>query len=205
MAIQRIPEPYSAGVLLSYKCTSACRHCMYACSPDWDAKWLDADSAEIILSQLFQAMRGKYPHPGRVGVNDGVHFTGGEPFLNFNLLVELTGLAGRPGIPTTFAETNGFWATNDRIARERLRALKEAGLDGILISANPFILEHVPFERTERAVRISKEVFGSRNVIVYEGLGTIPLFQILGTWMTMRYMPLRDTCICDGGQTWSPT
>jgi hypothetical protein len=41
------------------------------------------------------------------------------------------------------------------------------GLKGILISVNPFILEHVPFERTERAIRVSKDIFGN-NVMVYQ-------------------------------------
>ncbi|MEM2876105.1 MAG: hypothetical protein QXL67_04040 [Candidatus Bathyarchaeia archaeon] len=36
-----------------------------------------------------------------------------------------------------------------------------------MISVNPFILEQVPFERTERAYRICKEIFGE-NVIVYQ-------------------------------------
>lgn len=186
MTILRIPEPYSAGILLSYRCTGACRHCMYACSPRWDADWLDEDSAKTILSALSQAMRGKYPDPGEIGVNDGVHFTGGEPFLNFDLLLELTDMAHRLEIPTTFVETNGFWATSDRAARQRLGGLKDAGLDGILISANPFILEYVPFERTKRAARISQEVFDTRNVIVYQPF-FYNQFQRLGINGTMRF------------------
>jgi hypothetical protein len=54
----------------------------------------------------------------------------------------------------------------------------KAGLHGVLISVNPFILEQVPFERTKRAVRISKEVFSGRIIIYqeffyhqFEGLG----------------------------------
>ena len=122
-----------------------------------------------MLAQLADKMRGKYPFPGQVGVNDWVHFTGGEPFLNFPLLLRLVEIAEGLGIPTTFVETNGFWARDDRSTREKLLALQHAGLDGILVSANPFILEQVPFERTERAVRISREVFG-QNAIVYQGL-----------------------------------
>jgi len=39
-------------------------------------------------------------------------------------------------------------------APERLTRLKHAGLHGILVSVNPFILQEVPFGRTERAIRI---------------------------------------------------
>jgi hypothetical protein len=162
-----IPEPYSAGLFLSYKCNSTCKHCMYACSPRWPADWISKDDAEQVLFQLARAMRGKYPDPAQVGLNDGVHFTGGEPFLNYELLLHLAGTAARLGIPSTFVETNGFWCRDDKTVRERLRALKEAGLGGIMVSANPFILEQIPFERTERAVRIGREVFG-RNAFVYQ-------------------------------------
>ena len=33
----KIPAPFSGGLLLSYKCTAQCRHCMYACGPRWKA------------------------------------------------------------------------------------------------------------------------------------------------------------------------
>jgi hypothetical protein len=126
------------------------------------------EDGEVILSQLAESMHGKYVTRGRVGVNTGIHFTGGEPFLNFELLLQLAEVARRLDIPATFVETNAYWCVDDKTAREKLEALRQAGLDGILISANPFILEHIPFERTERAVRISLETFDSRNVIVYQ-------------------------------------
>ena len=185
MALLPIPEPYSAGVLLSYKCSGACKHCLYACSPRWPADWISEADAERVLSQLADKMRGKYPFPGQVGVNDGVHFTGGEPFLNFPLLLRLVEIAEWVGIPTTFVETNAFWAADDASTREKLRALQDAGLDGILISANPFILEQVPFERTERAARVSRSVFGG-NAIVYQGL-FFEQFQLMGLTGTLPF------------------
>ncbi|HEY65920.1 MAG TPA: radical SAM protein [Caldilineae bacterium] len=165
-----IPEPYSAGILLTYKCTSACKHCLYACSPEWKADFLSLEDAERILSQLAEKMRGKYPFPGRIGVNDGIHFTGGEPFMNFELLLQVVRIAAELDMPSRFVETNAAWCIDDETTREKLRALREAGLHGILISANPFTLEYVPFERTERAARIAREVFPPYNVIVYQGL-----------------------------------
>jgi hypothetical protein len=162
-----IPAPFSGGILLSYKCTTSCKHCMYACSPRWPADWISEEDAARVLSQLAAKMRDRYPFPGRVGVNEGIHFTGGEPFLNFDLLLRLVETAERLGIPSTFVETNGFWCREAETTREKLRALKDAGLDGILLSANPFILEGIPFERTARAVSVGREVFGA-NAIVYQ-------------------------------------
>jgi len=123
--------------------------------------------AEVILTQLAARLCGKYPYPSGVGINQGIHFTGGEPFLKFDLLLEVTAIAHRLGIPSTFVETNCFWCTDDETTRGKLIQLKEAGLDGILISVNPFIVAQVPFERIKRAVMISAEVFPG-NVMVYQ-------------------------------------
>jgi hypothetical protein len=102
-----------------------------------------------------------------MSLNHGLHFTGGEPFMNFPLLLRAFEMAHERGIPSLFVETNGYWCRDDEIARERLNALHAAGCRGILISVNPFYAEYVPFERTERCIRVSGEVFG-RNVMVYQ-------------------------------------
>jgi hypothetical protein len=36
----KLPLPQSGGLILSYKCTAACKHCMYFCSPEWEANWI---------------------------------------------------------------------------------------------------------------------------------------------------------------------
>lgn len=167
MTVINIPAPTSAGVMLSYKCSAACRHCMYACGPDWPADWMSRADLELLLAQLARTIR---PSPwGRqaVGLSDGLHFTGGEPFLNFDLLLEATRLAEQMDIPSTFVETNCAWCGSDDVTRRRLQDLKQAGLKGIMISVNPFYAEFVPFEKTERCIRIGQEVFG-QNVIVYQ-------------------------------------
>ena len=168
MRILKVQEPISGGIFLTYKCNSQCRHCMYACSPRLSADWLSLPDAERIIRSLSEIFRRKYPRGyRRIGVNLGLHFTGGEPFLNYDLLLKLVRIANKFEIPSLFVETNAFWAVSDEIARERLNRLKEAGLHGILISVNPFILEYVPFERTLRAIRIAREVFGD-EVLIYQ-------------------------------------
>jgi len=168
MKVLRVPEPFSGGVFLTYKCSSRCKHCIYACSPSWKADWLSRGDAEKALYNLSKAFRKRYPESfTEVGVNLGLHFTGGEPFLNFNLLLDLVKMASKLKMPSMFVETNCFWAVTDETAEEKLLQLKEAGLHGILISVNPFILEHVPFERTLRAIRAAEKIFGG-NVMIYQ-------------------------------------
>ena len=93
-----------------------------------------------------------------VSLNYGLHFTGGEPFLNFGLLLRAVDISRQLGIPSTFVETNSYWCLDDKSTKEKLRALKERGLEGILISVNPFYLEYISFERKERCIRIASEI-----------------------------------------------
>ena len=163
----KVPQPISGGLLLSYRCSAECRHCMYACSPKWKGDWISREDLEEILSQLGGRIRPNPWGDGTVSLNYGLHFTGGEPFLNFELLVEATEIADELKIPSTFVETNCFWCNSDEATGEKLKLLREKGLKGILISVNPFYAEYVPFERTERCIRISEEVLGG-NVMVYQ-------------------------------------
>lgn len=165
--IKKIPKPISGGLILSYKCPSECRHCIYACSPKWNANWISQGDLEKILSQLAgKILPGPYG-PDTTSLNYGLHFTGGEPFVNFDLLSKAVEIAGKLKIPSTFVETNCFWCADDKSTKDKLKHLKNKGMKGIMISVNPFYLEYVPFKRTERAIRISLEVFG-RNVMVYQ-------------------------------------
>jgi len=163
----KIPEPISGGLILSYQCTAECQHCMYGCSPKWKG-WISEDDLEKILNGLAGKIKPSPYGPERVSLNYGLHFTGGEPFLNFELSLKGVEIANQLRIPSTFVETNCYWCTNDLVTRERLEVLKGKGLRGILISVNPYYLEYVPFERTERGIRVSQEVFGEKNLMVYQ-------------------------------------
>ena len=187
MAKAHIPQPISGGLLLSYKCSAACRHCMYACSPKWKGDWITKRDLERVLSLLAGRIQPSPWGAHTVSLNYGLHLTGGEPFLNFELLVEAVQMADALRIPSTFVETNCFWCGDDEMAREQLTLLKEAGLQGILVSVNPFYAEYVPFERTERCIRISREVFGI-NVMVYQ-LAYYNRFRQLGL---KERLPLED-------------
>jgi len=162
-----IPAPISGGLILSYTCNAECIQCMYACSPRWNADWITRENLEAILSQLAGKIQPSLYGREYIDLSHGLHFTGGEPFLNFSLLCEAVELAESAGIPSTFVETNGFWAVDDAKAREKLRELKNRGLKGIMVSINPFYLEFIPFERTRRAVEIGYEVFG-QGMIPYQ-------------------------------------
>jgi len=161
------PNPISCGIFLSYRCNSECRHCMYACSPRWSNDWISLNDLKTILSQLSDKILPSPYGVHRVGVNYGLHFTGGEPFLNYPLLLEAVKMAKDYGIPSIFVETNSYWCTDPGRMIEKLVELKDSGLDGILVSVNPFIVEYVPFERIENNISLSLKLFGY-NTIIYQ-------------------------------------
>ncbi len=66
-----------------------------------------------------------------------VHLTGGEPFLHFALLLEGARIATELGIPV-YVETSAAWCTDETEAVERFGALREAGLQAVLVSCSPF-------------------------------------------------------------------
>ncbi len=167
MTLIKIPTPISGGVLLSYKCSAACRHCLYACSPQWPGDWMSPEDLKACLAILAGKIQASPYGRHTIHVNYGLHFTGGEPFLNFDLLLKGVRLAREYRLPGVFVETNCSWCATDAGTREKLEVLKDAGMKGILISVNPFYAEHVPFERTERGIDQSVRVFGD-NVIVYQ-------------------------------------
>ena len=169
MDVLKVREPISAGLILSYKCTCECRHCMYACSPKWSNDWIDLDQLRKILRSLSKYFSKFYPPgiKGIIGLNYGLHLTGGEPFLRFDLLLRAVEEVKKFEIPSLFVETNCFWCVDDDSTRRRMLELKERGLDGILISANPFTVECVPFERVERGYREAVRIFGINNLLVY--------------------------------------
>jgi len=125
---------------------------------------MSEENLQAILSQLAGKIKPSVYGPEYIDLSHGLHFSGGEPFLNFDLLCRAVEVAEELKIPSTFVETNGFWASDDNTTREMLHLLKSKGLKGIMISINPFYLEYVPFEKTRRAIEIGYEVFGEAMV-----------------------------------------
>ncbi|MFX1283362.1 MAG: radical SAM protein [Promethearchaeota archaeon] len=162
-----VPKPISGGLILSYRCSCECKHCMYFCSPKWENTWINEKDLEITLEKLSEFIKPSPYGSENVSLNYGLHITGGEPFLNYDVLLKSVQFASEFKIPSLFVETNCHWCKNDESTLEKLMELRENGLRGILISVNPFILEHIPFEHIKRAINISKDIFGN-NVLIYQ-------------------------------------
>ena len=148
-------SPRDVGIILSYRCHSACKHCLYNCGPGWEKEPISGPA----LREALEAVT-TWPRTPQV------HFTGGEPFLFFPLLLEGVRMASQLGI-TSYVETSANWCLDRSDGVERFQILKDAGLKAVLISCSPFHAEKIPPMRTLEAVHAALEVFGSQGVIVY--------------------------------------
>ena len=147
--------PQDVGIILSYRCHSGCKHCLYNCGPQWEKEPMSAET----LREALEAVT-VWPRTPQV------HLTGGEPFLFFDLLLEGARIATELGI-TCYVETSASWCIDEAEAVERFQALREAGLGAVLISCSPFHAERIPPIRTMRAIHAALKVFGPQRTIVY--------------------------------------
>jgi MoaA/NifB/PqqE/SkfB family radical SAM enzyme len=76
---------------------------------------------------------------------------GGEPFLCPGVLRSMVKTAGSLGI-SSWVITNGFFADDERSAREILRSLTDLGLSGITFSVDAFHQEFIPIESVRTGI-----------------------------------------------------
>jgi hypothetical protein len=108
-------HPHILSLITTHRCTAACDHCCFACTPHKEAA--------IPVPHLHEYIDQAKEVPSlRVVV-----FTGGECFLLGKHLDELVLRASRHGLRTRFV-SNGYWAASPRIASQRLGRLVENGL-----------------------------------------------------------------------------
>ncbi|TET55279.1 MAG: radical SAM protein [Anaerolineales bacterium] len=162
-----ILHPLDLGVILTYRCHSNCRHCLYNCGPGWQKEPMPVETLQAAL----ETVAAWDPAPQ-------VHLTGGEPFLHFPLLLEGARIGADLGL-SCYVETNASWCTDGDEALERFSALRNAGLGAVLISCSPFHAERIPPLRTVTAAQAALEVFGPQHVIIYQP-GYLEILQHFG-------------------------
>jgi len=146
----------SAGLMLTYKCNCACEFCYYNCNPD-KGGLMPVDTA-INAWQSLKAL-----------ASDGakIHITGGEPFLYWEHLLDILQQGQKLNLgQVDLIETNGFWATDDKIVRQRLKILDELGMNRFKVSTDPFHQQYVDIEPVRRVAEIATEILGPGRVLV---------------------------------------
>jgi len=140
-----------AALLYTYRCSIACRHCLFGCTPTRPRVHTSTPRALNHLRALHEL--------GRV-----IHIAGGEAMLFWDDLRDVLERSFAEGVHPHFIESNCSFAVDDAIVAERLRVLKANGVSGILISSDAFHQAVVPPERFLRVRRQAYDLFGARNV-----------------------------------------
>ena len=146
----------SAGLLLTYKCNASCEFCYYSCGPQKNGL-MSVDTA-IAAWQSLKTLAGNRAK---------IHLTGGEPFLYFEILEQILTEAKRRNLgPVDMIETNAFWATSEKIVREKISRLNELGINKLKISCDPFHQEYVDIQPVRTLAQTAKKILGQTRVLV---------------------------------------
>lgn len=144
--------PDTLSLITTHRCTAACEHCCFACSPSVERA--------IPLDRL----HGLVAETGEVPTIRRVVFTGGECFLLGRDLDALIRACSARGLETRCV-TNGSWAAGREAASRRVAALREAGLGELNFSTGPHHARFVPWERVAFGAAAAAEA-GMANTLV---------------------------------------
>ncbi len=180
-----------AGILLSYWCNARCRFCYVCCSPE-ATDWVDPAEAVGWWRQLAELA-------SRRGKSMRIHLTGGEPFGNWPVLLEVARRAHAEGLTAEESfqkvETNGFWASDAGIVEKRVTALANLGMQKLSVSADPYHQQFVDPVRVRTCVETARRVLGPQCVQV-RWLDWYENMQDLRTASLQQRKPDRRGSVC---------
>ncbi|RCK79954.1 MAG: Radical SAM domain protein [Candidatus Ozemobacter sibiricus] len=143
-----IGDLHGGGLVLSWRCGSQCRHCLYGCGPHrQDGAPADEAAWEALLDHL-----------ARIAPRAVWHIGGGEPFLHLQRLKSTVAGLARRRLRLEYVETNASWVQDQAQAERVLGELRELGLGTVLVSLSPFHAEFVPHGRTRLLIRAAENV-----------------------------------------------
>ncbi len=146
----------SAGLLLTYKCNCSCEFCYYNCSPE-KGGLMPVDTAINVWQSL----------KNLAGDTAKIHITGGEPFLYWEHLKAILEQAEKQKLgEVDLIETNGFWASDQKIIRHRLKILDTLGMHRLKISTDPFHQQYVDIEPIRLLADTATDILGPDRVLV---------------------------------------
>ena len=135
------------GFVVTKQCNATCTHCSQSCGPYRQERLATEDIVRVMNEAA--------------AIDDGsalaFDLTGGEPFLDFEALVEIVSHGTALGAEVSCV-TNAFWARSDELARSKLTQLQAAGLAALSASVSRFHQRFVPLQFVGRALRIAQEM-----------------------------------------------
>jgi len=149
MASESILRHTAVGMAASWHCDAKCSHC-YIPADERRRDGFDERVAEAALHGLPESI-------------EWVVFTGGEPFLHPDRLVELARMVSESGRSASVV-TNGAWALKWGRAEELLSEARQSGLRGLTVSVDEYHRPAVPLDAVARLLRRAQEMGFAINV-----------------------------------------
>lgn len=118
------------NLLLTYKCNFACKHCLSNCGPHREER-MTFEQAKDYIDQIISVIK-----VGFVG------YTGGEPFLYYDMLRDLVSYTYHKYGIIGGVVTNCSWAKNESRAKEKLDELYQNGLRSLVVSCDSYHLQY---------------------------------------------------------------
>ena len=166
------PKPAeSLGLITHYRCTFRCKHCLYCSSPEIREEVEEASLLEII-DQI-----------DRVLGNVLLHIGGGEPLIHFDLAKKIISCLSKTRIIVEYLETNGSSLLRNSLPK--LQALKDVGLECLLVSISPFHNEFIPAERIKKLLEDVISIFGGGGLFPWHP-GYLPFLEKVSQCETVR-------------------
>ena len=137
-------NPKMVTIIITRKCTISCPMCFFGCSPNRE-EVIPKELALKAIEEINQL------HVKTLGI------TGGEPFLEFDLMKDLVEKADSYGM-TPIVVTNAHWATSEEVALSKLNDLRKLGLSWIQISLDEQHQRFIPLERVSNVIKAAKKL-----------------------------------------------
>ena len=148
-----LPFLSNVGLMLTFRCTTACPHCVVDAGPH-RKETMPIERSLDWIDQI-RAYRG-----GRVC---GLALTGGEPFTDRDNLAKVSNYGDAAGFIVS-AVTNAFWATSPETAIDVLAGLPAIRM--LSISTDIYHLMTIPFEFVRNAIVAARELGRLYNIAV---------------------------------------
>jgi len=117
-------------------CTSNCKHCSVGNAFNERKTSIDKNIAVSIVAELSK----KYDI-------ESVMTFGGEPLLYADTTCAIHKIATENGIPKRQIITNGYFSNDDNKVSTVIKALKESGVNSLLLSIDAFHKEHISLDK----------------------------------------------------------
>ncbi len=140
-----LPFLSNIGLMLTYRCTVACPHCIVEAGPHRKEEMRFAHSRAWI--EQASAYRDRHIK--------GLALTGGEPFYNLENLAQISAYGEALGFIVSVV-TNAFWASTKEVALGVLSRVPAIRM--ISISTDVYHQKSIPFDYIKNAVWAAREV-----------------------------------------------